>query len=92
MQTDLTIDKGQTLEIPAGTTLVVPDDVTLTNSGAIVGAGTLLGEVRGNPVSDSIDDGKFLVMLEVEPAGSGMISGAGRYLPEAEIALSAEPA
>lgn len=92
MKTDLTIDKGQTLEIPAGTTLVVPDDVTLTNSGAIVGAGTLLGDVQGNPVSDSIDDGKFLVMLEVEPAGSGMISGAGCYLPEAEIALSAEPA
>lgn len=92
LQTDLTIDKGQTLEIPAGTTLVVPDDVTLTNDGAIVGEGTLLGDVQGNPVSDSIDDGKFLVMLEVEPAGSGMISGAGRYLPEAEIALSAEPA
>ena len=92
LQTDLTIDKGQTLEIPAGTTLVVPDAVTLTNDGAIVGAGTLLGDVQGNPVSDSIDDGKFLVMLEVEPAGSGMISGAGRYLPEAEIALSAEPA
>lgn len=92
LQTNLTIDKGLTLEIPAGTTLVVPDDVTLTNSGAIVGEGTLLGDVQGNPVSDSIDDGKFLVMLEVEPAGSGMISGAGRYLPEAEIALSAEPA
>ncbi len=92
LQTDLTIDKGQTLEIPAGTTLVVPDDVTLTNNGEIVGEGTLLGDVQGNPVSDSIDDGKFLVTLEVEPAGSGMISGAGRYLPEAEIALSAEPA
>lgn len=92
LQTDLTIDKGQTLEIPKGTTLMVPDDVTLTNDGAIVGEGTLLGDVQGNPVSDSIDDGKFLVMLEVEPAGSGMISGAGRYLPEAEIALSAEPA
>lgn len=92
LQTNLTIDKGQTLEIPDGTTLTVPDDVTLTNDGAIVGEGTLLGDVQGNPVSDSIDDGKFLVMLEVEPAGSGMISGAGRYLPEAEIALSAEPA
>ena len=92
LQTNLTIDKGQTLEIPKGTTLMVPDDVTLTNSGAIVGEGTLLGDVQGNPVSDSIDDGKFLVTLEVEPAGSGMISGAGRYLPEAEIALSAEPA
>lgn len=92
LQTNLTIDKGQTLEIPKGTTLKVPDVVTLTNSGAIVGEGTLLGDVQGNPVSDSIDDGKFLVMLEVEPAGSGMISGAGRYLPEAEIALSAEPA
>ena len=92
LQTDLTINKGQTLEIPKGTTLMVPDDVTLTNNGEIVGEGTLLGDVQGNPVSDSIDDGKFLVMLEVEPAGSGMISGAGRYLPEAEIALSAEPA
>lgn len=92
LQEDLTIDKGQTLEIPKGTTLKVPDAVTLTNDGAIVGEGTLLGDVQGNPVSDSIDDGKFLVMLEVEPAGSGMISGAGRYLPEAEIALSAEPA
>lgn len=92
LQTDLTINKGQTLEIPKGTTLMVPDDVTLTNNGEIVGEGTLLGDVQGNPVSDSIDDGKFLVMLEVEPAGSGMISGAGCYLPEAEIALSAEPA
>lgn len=92
LREDLTIADGETLEIPEGTTLVVPDDVTLTNSGAIVGEGTLLGDVQGNPVSDSIDDGKFLVMLEVEPAGSGMISGAGCYLPEAEIALSAEPA
>ena len=92
LQTNLTIDKGQTLEIPDGTTLTVPDDVTLTNYGKISGEGTLLGDVQGNPVSDSIDDGKFLVTLEVEPAGSGMISGAGRYLPEAEIALSAEPA
>ena len=92
LQTDLTIAKEQSLEIPKGTKLTVPDDVTLTNDGAIVGEGTLLGDVQGNPVSDSIDDGKFLVMLEVEPAGSGMISGAGRYLPEAEIALSAEPA
>ena len=92
LQTNLTIDKGQTLKIPKGTKLVVPDDVTLTNNGEIFGEGTLFGDVQGNPVSDSIDDGKFLVMLEVEPAGSGMISGAGRYLPEAEIALSAEPA
>lgn len=92
LQTDLTINKEQSLEIPKGTKLVVPDDVTLTNYGKINGEGTLFGDVRGNPVSDSIDDGKFLVMLEVEPAGSGMISGAGRYLPEAEIALSAEPA
>ena len=92
MQTDLTIAKEQSLEIPKGTKLTVPDDVTLTNNGDIFGEGTLFGDVQGNPVSDSIDDGKFLVMLEVEPAGSGMISGAGRYLPEAEIALSAEPA
>ena len=91
LQTDLTIDKGQTLEIPAGTTLVVPDDVTLTNSGAIVGAGTLLGEVRGNPVSDSIDDGKFLVTLAVKPEEGGMVSGEGKYLPGETVKLTAEP-
>lgn len=91
MQTDLTIDKGQTLEIPAGTTLVVPDDVTLTNSGAIVGAGTLLGEVRGNPVSDSIDDGKFLVTLQAEPEDGGAVAGEGKYLPGEEVELTAEP-
>lgn len=91
LQTDLTIDKGQTLEIPAGTTLVVPDDVTLTNSGAIVGAGTLLGEVWGNPVSDSIDDGKISVTLAVKPEAGGMVSGGGKYLPGEEVELIAEP-
>lgn len=45
LREDLTIADGETLEIPEGTTLVVPDDVTLTNNGAIVGEGTLLGDV-----------------------------------------------
>lgn len=91
LQTDLTIDKGQTLEIPAGTTLVVPDDVTLTNNGEIVGEGTLLGDVQGNPVSDSIDDGKFLVTLAVKPEEGGMVSGEGKYLPGETVKLTAEP-
>lgn len=91
LQTDLTIDKGQTLEIPAGTTLVVPDDVTLTNSGAIVGEGTLLGDVQGNPVSDSIDDGKFLVTLQAEPEDGGAVAGGGKYLPGENVKLTAKP-
>ena len=91
LQTNLTIDKGQTLEIPDGTTLTVPDDVTLTNNGEIFGEGTLLGDVQGNPVSDSIDDGKFLVMLEVEPEEGGMVSGEGKYLPGETVKLTAEP-
>lgn len=91
MQTDLTIDKGQTLEIPAGTTLVVPDDVTLTNDGAIVGEGTLLGDVQGNPVSDSIDDGKFLVTLQAEPEDGGAVAGGGKYLPGENVKLTAKP-
>lgn len=91
LQTDLTIDKGQTLEIPAGTTLVVPDDVTLTNNGEIVGEGTLLGDVQGNPVSDSIDDGKFLVTLAVKPEAGGMGYGGGKYLPGETVKLTAEP-
>lgn len=91
LQTDLTIDKGQTLEIPAGTTLVVPDDVTLTNDGAIVGEGTLLGDVQGNPVSDSIDDGKFLVTLQAEPEDGGAVAGGGKYLPGENVKLTAKP-
>ena len=91
LQTDLTINKGQTLEIPKGKALVVPDAVTLTNDGAIVGEGTLLGDVQGNPVSDSIDDGKFLVTLAVKPEAGGMVSGGGKYLPGEEVELIAEP-
>ena len=75
LQTNLTIDKEQTLEIPDGTTLTVPDDVTLTNYGKINGEGTLLGDVQGNPVSDSIDDGKFLVTLQAEPEDGGAVAG-----------------
>lgn len=91
LQEDLTIDKGQTLEIPKGTKLVVPDDVTLTNNGEIVGEGTLLGDVQGNPVSDSIDDGKFLVTLQAEPEDGGAVAGEGKYLPGEEVELTAEP-
>lgn len=91
LQEDLTIDKGQTLEIPAGTTLKVPDVVTLTNDGEIVGAGTLLGDVQGNPVSDSIDDGKFLVTLQAEPEDGGAVAGEGKYLPEENVKLTAKP-
>lgn len=91
LQTNLTIDKGQTLEIPKGTTLMVPDDVTLTNNGEIVGEGTLFGDVRGNPVSDSIDDGKFLVTLQAEPEDGGAVAGEGKYLPGETVKLTAEP-
>ena len=91
LQTDLAINKGQTLEIPKGTTLMVPDDVTLTNSGAIVGAGTLLGDVKENQPSDSIDDGKFLITLQAEPEDGGAVAGGGKYLAEETIKLMAEP-
>ena len=91
LQTDLTIAKEQSLEIPKGTTLMVPDDVTLTNNGEIVGEGTLLGDVQGNPVSDSIDDGKFPVTLAVKPEKGGMVYGEGKYLPGETVKLTAEP-
>lgn len=91
LQEDLTIAEGLTLEIPKGTKLVVPDDVTLTNYGKINGEGTLFGDVRGNPVSDSIDDGKFLVTLQAEPEDGGAVAGGGKYLPGETIKLVAEP-
>lgn len=91
LQTDLTIAKEQSLEIPKGTKLTVPDDVTLTNNGEIFGEGTLFGDVQGNPVSDSIDDGKFLVTLAVKPEEGGMVSGEGKYLPGETVKLTAEP-
>lgn len=91
LQTDLTIAKEQSLEIPKGTKLTVPDDVTLTNYGKINGEGTLLGDVQGNPVSDSIDDGKFLVTLAVKPEAGGMGYGGGKYLPGETVKLTAKP-
>lgn len=91
LQEDLTIAKEQSLEIPKGTKLVVLDDVTLTNYGKINGEGTLFGDVRGNPVSDSIDDGKFLVTLQAEPEDGGAVAGEGKYLPGEEVELTAEP-
>lgn len=91
LQTDLTIAKEQSLEIPKGTKLTVPDDVTLTNNGEIVGEGTLLGDVQGNPVSDSIDDGKFLVTLQAEPEDGGAVAGGGKYLPGENVKLTAKP-
>lgn len=91
LQTNLTIDKGQTLEIPKGTKLVVSDDVTLTNYGEINGEGMLLGDVQGNPVSDSIDDGKFLVTLQAEPEDGGAVAGGGKYLPGENVKLTAKP-
>lgn len=91
LQEDLTIAKEQSLEIPKGTKLVVPDDVTLTNDGEIVGEGTLLGDLQGNPVSDSIDDGKFLVTLQAEPEDGGAVAGGGKYLPGENVKLVAEP-
>ncbi len=91
LQTDLTIAKEQSLEIPKGTKLMVPDDVTLTNYGKINGEGTLFGDVRGNPVSDSIDDGKFLVTLQAEPEDGGAVAGEGKYLPGETVKLTAEP-
>ena len=91
LQTDLTINKEQSLEIPKGTKLVVPDNVTLTNYGKINGEGTLFGDVRGDPVSDSIDDGKFLVTLQAEPEDGGAVAGEGKYLPGETVKLTAEP-
>lgn len=91
LQTNLTIDKGQTLEIPKGTKLVVSDDVTLTNYGEINGEGTLLGDVKENQPSDSIDDGKFLITLQTEPENGGAVAGEGKYLPGENVKLTAEP-
>lgn len=41
---DLTISDGSTLEIPGGSSLTVPEDVTLTNNGEIKGDGDLKGD------------------------------------------------
>ena len=51
----------------------------------------MFGDVRGNPVSDSIDDGKFLVTLQAEPEDGGAVAGEGKYLPGETVKLTAEP-
>ena len=42
-------------------------------------------------MSDSIDDGKFLVTLQAEPEDGGAVAGEGKYLPGEEVELTAEP-
>lgn len=89
---DLTIKDGESLNIPNGTVLTVPADVVLTNEGVIAGEGTLIGDVKGNKPSESIDDGKVEIALKTEQAAGGTVSGGGRYLPEVEVVATATPA
>ena len=90
LTSDLTIAEGQSLLIPEGSALTVPDGVTLTNNGAITGNGALKGKVAGNPPESTIDDGIAEVAVAVEPAQSGMVSGAGRYEKGTSVTLEAK--
>ena len=90
---DLTIDEGQTLDIPADVTLTVPEDVTLTNNGDIIGSGTILGAVQGTPPRESVvvDDGKVVITAEVSPTEGGTVRGAGTYAKGDVVTLEAMP-
>ena len=89
LQHDLTIKDGESLNIPGGTVFTVPADVVLTNNGVIDGEGTLIGDVKGNKPSGSIDDGK--VEIVVNSTAGGTVSGGGRYLPGADVVATATP-
>lgn len=90
LQHNLTIKKEESLDIPGGTVLTVPEDVVLTNAGVINGEGTLIGDVQGKPPSGSIDDGK--VEIVVNSTAGGTVSGGGRYLLGADVVATATPA
>lgn len=64
LREDLTVAAGETLDIPSGTSLTIPDNVTLTNNGSIQNNGDLQvkGEITGNAVT-----------------GSGTIQGSGQW-------------
>lgn len=91
LQHDLTIKDGESLNIPNGTVLTVPAGVVLTNEGVIAGEGTLIGDVKGNKPSESIDDGKVEIDLKTEPTAGGTVSGGGRYLLGADVVATATP-
>ena len=84
LQEDWTIKNDQTLEIPEGTTLTVPEDVMLTNNGTITGDGV----IRGNIPSGW--SGKVAYMLTYDlnggtgtaPEGGYEIAGETVTLPE----------
>lgn len=92
LTSDLTIAPGQSLVIPANTTLTVPQGVTLTNNGTITGSGTLKGTVAGNDPAPTIDDGRAELTVVVEPEQSGTVEGAGRYEKGSMVMLNATPA
>lgn len=91
LQHDLTIKDGESLNIPGGAVLTVPAGVVLTNEGVIAGEGTLIGDVKGNKPSESIDDGKVEIDLKTEPTAGGTVSGGGRYLLGADVVATATP-
>lgn len=91
LTSNFTIDKEQSLLIPEGTTLTVPQEVTLTNNGAITGSGTLKGTVEGNPPAPTLDDGLLAVTVVVEPEQSGTVEGEGRYEAGELVTLKATP-
>lgn len=92
LTSDLTIASGQSLVIPANTTLTVPQGVTLTNNGVITGSGTLKGTVAGNPPESTIDDGLLAVTVGAEPTQGGTVEGVGRYEKGSMVMLNATPA
>ena len=93
LREDLTIGANESLDIPNGASLTIPEDTTLTNNGAITNSGTLInngtltigqgGSLTGNQVQYTVT---------VLTDGSGSASASTTAAEEGEIiTLTASP-
>ena len=93
LREDLTIGANESLDIPNGASLTIPEDTTLTNNGAITNSGTLInngtltigqgGSLTGNQV-------QYTVTMLTD--GSGSASASTTAAEEGEIiTLTASP-
>lgn len=76
LSTDLTVEKGYTLEISSGAKLTVPTGITLTNNGTLLVVGTLVsaGTLENNDT------------LTVESTGS--VNGTGKLINTKNVEIS----
>lgn len=97
LREDLTIGANESLDIPNGASLTIPEDTTLTNNGAITNSGTLINNGtltigQGGSLTGMVAGNQVQYTVTVLTDGSGSASASTTAAEEGEIiTLTASP-